>query len=249
MGRISNKDKYPQDVTLSLEDYLVGTDSITGDTKTFTIATLLGILSGDVSINVIDNYATLEGRTITFFDGQTVTIPELLPDEDNQTASEVSVDVLNFGNNLSESDTNVQKALETINNLNLDNSGTGLQVNNFAETNGNSVYSETVDGVTLDFFTKESDLFIQGSIRLTGTFNNTLGTAFGSLNFTLPNNLVPHSQVAVVLCNSQGDSVARLSVREDGLATTGIIADGTDFGSGQTSFHIGGVCYIKLNTD
>lgn len=72
MARINNKNKYPQDENVSGNDFLVGTDSITGKTKTFSIDSIIGLGLGQVPT---DTAAILAGNTITFPNGDTIEIP------------------------------------------------------------------------------------------------------------------------------------------------------------------------------
>ena len=90
MARINNKNKYPQDENVSGNDFLVGTDSITGKTKTFSIDSIIGLGLGQVPT---DTAAILAGNTITFPNGDTIEIPV---DTDTDTFATLNSGVITF---------------------------------------------------------------------------------------------------------------------------------------------------------
>lgn len=61
MARIST---YGQDSTVSKQDKVVGTDSVTGETKNFTLGSILSLVTGTINTpneNEVDSYVHTQG--------------------------------------------------------------------------------------------------------------------------------------------------------------------------------------------
>lgn len=61
MARIST---YEQDSTVSKNDKVVGTDSATGETKNFTLSSILSLVTGTINVpneNEVDSYVHTQG--------------------------------------------------------------------------------------------------------------------------------------------------------------------------------------------
>lgn len=61
MARIST---YEQDSTISGSDKVVGTDSVTGDTKNFTLGSILSLVTGSINVpgeDEVDSYIHTQG--------------------------------------------------------------------------------------------------------------------------------------------------------------------------------------------
>lgn len=61
MARIST---YEQDSTVSKQDKVIGTDSVTGETKNFTLSSILSLVTGTINVpneNEVDSYVHTQG--------------------------------------------------------------------------------------------------------------------------------------------------------------------------------------------
>lgn len=54
MGQIKDKNLYPQDSNIVAGDYLIGSDAVTGETKTYTLGSMTS-----VAIVYVDTYADM----------------------------------------------------------------------------------------------------------------------------------------------------------------------------------------------
>ena len=94
MGRIKNTARYIIDSTVTVNDYVIGTDGDdpNGKTKNFRIGDILALAVG---AGGVDTFAVLNGNILTLADGQTYDLTHVV-DTDTDTFATIAGGVITF---------------------------------------------------------------------------------------------------------------------------------------------------------